>query len=182
MKILVAEDNKDIAFGYKQALKTKGHDVLLSFSGDECLDIYKTKFSEIANINSDDQNQKYSQPFDVVILDYKMPGLDGLAVAREIYSLVPNQRIIFASAFVKDTLEKVLVNFEQVVEVLQKPFEPKALVDTIEDKEIEDALKIIMSNMTKIQRDHETGTLHPSDEQIRSVFEGLRKFQKGRTF
>ncbi|MDQ3967915.1 MAG: hypothetical protein M3275_05910 [Thermoproteota archaeon] len=37
----------------------------------------------------------------VVILDYKMPKKDGLRVAKEILDMNPEQRIIFASAYVE---------------------------------------------------------------------------------
>jgi CheY-like chemotaxis protein len=43
-------------------------------------------------------------PFDVVELDYKMPGKDGMEVAKEILTINPDQRIIFASAYFKETL------------------------------------------------------------------------------
>jgi CheY-like chemotaxis protein len=39
-------------------------------------------------------------PFDVVVLDYKMPSKDGMEVAKEILQINPYQRIIFASAYV----------------------------------------------------------------------------------
>jgi CheY-like chemotaxis protein len=38
-----------------------------------------------------------SSPFDVVVLDYRMPKKDGTEVAKEILDLNPNQRIIFES-------------------------------------------------------------------------------------
>jgi CheY-like chemotaxis protein len=56
------------------------------------------------------QQQRYhdkdtsSSPFDVVILDHKIPKKDGLQAAKEILDINPEQRIIFASAYVKETL------------------------------------------------------------------------------
>ena len=44
-----------------------------------------------------------TSPFDVVVLDYKMPGKDGMEVAKEILTINPDQRIIFASAYVRDS-------------------------------------------------------------------------------
>ena len=44
------------------------------------------------------------QPFDAVILDYKMQDMDGIEVANEILEINPQQRIIFASAYIKETL------------------------------------------------------------------------------
>lgn len=57
------------------------------------------------------------QPFDVVVLDYRMPKKDGLQVAKEILKLNPKQRIIFASAYVKETLVESVKQLNQVVEL-----------------------------------------------------------------
>lgn len=112
-----------------------------------------------------------------------MPKKDGLEVAKEIFALKPNQRIIFASAYVKNTLKESLERLEQLVEVMQKPFNVKSLIDTIEDKEITDGLKMLMTDLREIKRhDKAKGNLDPTPEQIRVLFEGLRKIQKGRTF
>lgn len=43
---------------------------------------------------------------DVVVLDYKMPGLDGLTTARLIREERPNQAIILYTAYLDDNLER----------------------------------------------------------------------------
>jgi CheY-like chemotaxis protein len=37
------------------------------------------------------------QPFDAVVLDYKIPQMNGLEVAKEILAVNPHKRIILAS-------------------------------------------------------------------------------------
>ena len=81
-----------------------------------------------------------NQPFEVVILDYKMPKRDGLQVAKEVLAVNPHQRIIFASAYTRETLDSVK-ELEQVVELLQKPFSLHTLLDTIQDKHVYEQLK-----------------------------------------
>ena len=120
-----------------------------------------------------------SSPFDTVVLDYRMPKKDGLEVAKEILALNPSQRIIFASAYVKETLRESVKELRQVVELLQKPFLPEALVDVVEDTDAYTELKKLFVNITKMSEfDFENPTL----DQIREIFEGLKKIQKGRTF
>jgi CheY-like chemotaxis protein len=76
------------------------------------------------------------QPIDVVTLDYKMSKMDGLEVAKEIFAINPHQRIIFASAYLRDTLFESVEKLNRLVEVLNKPFGKKQSTDAIEDKSI----------------------------------------------
>lgn len=43
---------------------------------------------------------------DVVVIDYKMPGMDGLSTAREIRARRPDQVMILYTAYVDDDLER----------------------------------------------------------------------------
>jgi CheY-like chemotaxis protein len=58
MKILVAEDEKNIGESYKSALEDYGHEVTLTHDGVECIETYRKqgKFP-------------HGPPFDVVILE-----------------------------------------------------------------------------------------------------------------
>ena len=93
--------------------------------------------------------------------------------------LNPSQRIIFASAFVKETLRESVKELRQVVELMQKPFLPQALVDVVEDKEAYPELKRLFANVKKMS---EIDFENPTPDQIREIFDGLKRIQKGRTF
>ena len=173
MKILIAEDEHDIALSYKIALESNDHEVIIASNGEECLELYRNNSKQISESNSGNS----SSTFDAVILDYKMPKKDGIEVAKEILELNPNQRIIFASAYVKETLVDAVKHLKQVVELMQKPFDANALVDTVEDKGVYEDLKKLMVSVRQIKEDRE-----PTQQQIRDLFESLRKIQKGRTF
>jgi CheY-like chemotaxis protein len=123
--------------------------------------------------------QQLSSPYDVVVLDYRMPKKDGLQVAKEILESNPSQRIIFASAYVKETLKESVKELRQVVELMQKPFLPEALVDVVEDTEAYPELKKLFANVRNMT---ESDFENPSPDQIRDILEGLKKIQKGRTF
>ena len=174
MRILIAEDDSDISESYKDALEARNHIVMLAENGEECLEIYNKELKrDQTEINNGDRK---STPFDAVILDYMMPRKDGMQVAKEILEINPKQRIIFASAYVEETLEDTVKQLKQVVELMQKPFGADALVNTIEDKEIYGGLKQIMLNLKQIK------DANPSPKQLKSVLESLKKIQKGRTF
>jgi CheY-like chemotaxis protein len=211
LKILIAEDDPDIWMPYKIALDKRGHDVNLAQNGEECIKLYKTALKDAImqkksgedkhhyhdtdysnsrrkSITTNGNNDKAlssfclllpTSPFDAVVLDYRMPKKDGLEVAKEILELNPSQRIIFASAYVKETLRESVKELRQLVELMQKPFLPKALVDVLEDTEAYPELKKLFVNVRKMS---EIDFENPTSEQIRNIFEGLKKIQKGRTF
>jgi CheY-like chemotaxis protein len=118
-------------------------------------------------------------PYDAVVLDYRMPKKDGLETAKEILALDPSQRIIFASAYVEQTLRESIKELSQIVELIQKPFLPEALVEVVEDTEAYPELNKLFGKVRKMT---ESDFENPSPAQIRDILEGLKKIQKGRTF
>jgi CheY-like chemotaxis protein len=107
MKVLLAEDGKDTATLYNMALEERGHQVTITNNGQDCLEVYHKKLQNVT-LNTDPS--KHVQPFDAVILDYKMPKINGMEVAKEILAVNSHQRIIFASAQVKET-EYALIRY-----------------------------------------------------------------------
>src|SRR5919199_6451564 len=132
MKILLAEDNQEISTLYNIMLRPRGHRVTVTNNGEECLQVY---YGELQNVTLSTNPSDHIQPFDAVILDYKMPKINGIEVAKEILAVNPHQRIIFASAYVKETLLDTIKSLKQITEVVQKPFGVNILIDTVEDKE-----------------------------------------------
>jgi DNA-binding response OmpR family regulator len=171
MKVLIAEDDPNTLKPYQVALDARGHKVLVTDNGEDCLKIYREESGK--HHPSKDDNPS---PFDAVLLDYRMPKKDGMEVAKEILELNPSQRIIFASAYVKDTLVDSVKQLRRAVELMQKPFKIEALIDTLEDREIYDELK-------KLNVDAEAfKAVNPTHDQITNLLEAMRRLQKNRTF
>jgi CheY-like chemotaxis protein len=198
LRILIAEDDPDIANLYKKTLEKRNHNVVLTASGDTCIQNYLDNLPSSSTIlktsskatpfkmgssfhdetNYASTHTKKNAPkslessYDVVILDYKMPGKNGMDVAKEILAVDPHQRIIFASAYVEETLRESVKQLKQVVELMQKPFSLSRLVDTVEDKEAYEELKNLNLNDSRI-RDAEL-----SHYTLMDLLERLRKIQK----
>jgi CheY-like chemotaxis protein len=172
MKILIAEDEPEIAMQYELALKDRKHDVVVTHDGEQCLEAFYQELEKHEPVH----NQKMIKPpFDAVILDYRMPKKDGMEVAKEILAIEPKQRVLFASAYVLETLVDSVKNLQQVVELIQKPFELDPFVDLIEDKGIYAELEQLNVNAKEIK------DLNPTHQQVQDLLEGLKKLQKGRT-
>src|SRR2546422_11188225 len=99
-----------------------------------------------------------------------------MEVAKEILAINPHQRVIIASAFVKETLFDSIKNLMLVVEVIQKPFQVNTLVDTIEDKEIYSELQNLNVDITVVK------ALNPTHEQINDLLERLRRVREMQEF
>jgi response regulator RpfG family c-di-GMP phosphodiesterase len=84
----------------------------------------------------------------------------GIEVAKEILAVNPHQRIIFASAYVKDTVIDKIKNLKHLKESIQKPFGMQKLIDLIEDKKIYEELQRLNVDLDVIK------ALNPSHEQI----------------
>jgi len=80
--------------------------------------------------------------FDMVILDYRMPGINGIEVAKDIIRINPKQRIIIASAYPSETLFYSMKELGQLVELVQKPFDLSTLFDMIENKHLSGAIRL----------------------------------------
>lgn len=115
---------------YEKLLEERGHAVTVTNNGEICLVIYNDKFTTMIQTTGATDSQ---QPFDAVILDHKMPKMDGLEVAKEIMSINPYQRIIIASGYSKDIFEEASEFFHLSIEIIQKPFSRMTLVNLLED-------------------------------------------------
>jgi CheY-like chemotaxis protein len=78
-KILCIDDESAALNIRKRVLETAGHHVLTVRSGDEGVQLFK------------------SEPFDLVVLDYWMPGKNGIATARELKRINPAVPMVILS-------------------------------------------------------------------------------------
>lgn len=116
MIILVAEDNKFVASQYKILLEKKGHTVISTQDGAECLKKYKEGLKK-TEFDSLDES-----PFDLVMLDHNMPKKTGAKAAKEILAKNPKQKILFITGYQKWALEDETDDLVDKIVILEKPF------------------------------------------------------------
>ena len=121
-KILVAEDHETISETYKLMLEAEDYEVTVTVNGDECI----RKFDECVRTT-----QSSKTPYDLVILDYHLPGKDGIDIAKHILSVCPLQRILFASSYPADVIKKSAASLPNSVQLMIKPFDLNELVDIV---------------------------------------------------
>src|SRR5215204_3777357 len=69
MRILVAEDELDIARTYKMVLEDRGHDVTVTENGEECLDVYSNELKRM-KINTDNNRQNNDNSTNALIISH----------------------------------------------------------------------------------------------------------------
>ncbi len=103
--VLVVDDQEFIRAMLDAALSRQGHAVWLAASGREALEVYG----------------RHSRDIDLVLLDVRMPGLDGPQTLAALERLDPNVRCCFMSGDLGGYTQPQLAG-PSVVRVLTKPF------------------------------------------------------------
>ncbi|HEY7109338.1 MAG TPA: response regulator [Nitrososphaeraceae archaeon] len=138
MKVLIAENDCSTSDKYIRALKARGHEVTVVNRGEKCLETYSEQLSIVKDTTL---ANGHTSPYDAVLLDYILPDIDGLEVAKEILTLNPRQRIIILSTHASEILSQVSDWTKIPVEVLEKSVSITVLVDTVEDVALFELLK-----------------------------------------
>ncbi|MDH3365280.1 MAG: response regulator [Thermoplasmata archaeon] len=112
--VLIVDDELFIVELYRDILQLRGYKVVgTAFDGEEAIRRY---------------NDAFEKP-DVVIMDHRMPVMNGVEATREIMRLNPIQKIIFVSA---DVLVEKEAREAGATEFLPKPFRMDDLIERMQ--------------------------------------------------
>lgn len=113
-KILVVDDQKSVCYSFQRVLGNEGYDVLVALSGEEAIEVTG------------------GEKPDLVIMDVKMPGLDGLGVLARLKEIYPNLLVIMMTAY--STTEQAISAIKLgAYDYLIKPFENDELVAKVKE-------------------------------------------------
>ena len=114
MKMMLVDDEERFLATTKKLLEKKGYHVFTAASGAEALEKLRTELIHI------------------VILDVKMPGMDGLACLRQIKSLFPMVEVIMLTG--QATAESAVEGLESgATDYLMKPIDIDDLIEKSEE-------------------------------------------------
>ncbi|HUV60997.1 MAG TPA: response regulator [Thermoplasmata archaeon] len=112
--VLIVDDELFIVELYRDILQLRGYKVMgTAFDGEEAIRRYSDSFEKP----------------DVVIMDHRMPVMNGVEATREIMRLNPNQKVIFVSA---DVLVEKEAREAGATEFLPKPFRMDDLIERMQ--------------------------------------------------
>lgn len=111
-KILIVDDEKNIRMTLAQALQSEGWETDAAVNGEEAL----------AKLEKED--------FVLLLLDLKLPGIDGMEVLERVARERPDVRVIIITAHgsIESAVEAMKLG---AVDYLQKPFSPKDIRDMV---------------------------------------------------
>ncbi len=115
-KILLVEDEPEVRSLVLKLLQMQGYGVVAAGSAEEALDILRNR----------------TEPFDLMISDVVMPGLNGRQLAERMKTTHPEIRVLFVSGYTDDAIVhhgKLLPG----TAFLQKPFSPAALSQKVRE-------------------------------------------------
>lgn len=108
-RVLIVDDEANVRMMIRLALQHAGHDVAVAADGQEGLE----KFGD-------------GSEWDLVLLDQRMPGMEGLDVLREMLARSPDARIVMITAF--GTIDLAVEAMESgATDFLRKPFTAELL-------------------------------------------------------
>jgi PAS domain S-box-containing protein len=114
--ILVVDDERLVRDLARTVLERWGFHVLTAEGGRAALDIYRRQRDTI----------------DLILLDYTMPGMNGVQVLQELLRLDPNVSVVFSSGYSMDhDVNQLLAAGARAF--VPKPYRPQDLVQTIRD-------------------------------------------------
>lgn len=102
--ILLADDDSGARDIVRRAIEMDGHTVTVAEDGSEAL----AKLS-------------YAGPFDVLVTDVQMPGLDGVSLAKKVLEASPSTRVVIMSAY-PGSLDIARTLGTSALRLLTKPF------------------------------------------------------------
>jgi len=111
-RVLVVDDNRDLGMLTSEMLVERGFRVNIAFDG----------VSALAKIKQ--------EPYDLMILDYRLSGISGLIVLKKTQQIRPNLRTIMISAFGDDST-RARARELGAYAFLDKPFNIDGLVKVV---------------------------------------------------
>ncbi len=115
MRILVVDDDADFRENLLDILEAHGYAAVAAEDGFKALDLIKR-----------------SEHFDVVLMDIKMPVMDGVETFRQIKEIDPDSAVIMVTAYSRDDLVKDALR-EGAYAIFNKPVEIEKLLGIVEE-------------------------------------------------
>jgi len=156
-RILVVDDEEAMRESLNDWLKEDGYEVGLAASGQEAIDLIRR------------------EPWEVVLLDLKMPGMDGLETLKHLKEVRPDAEILMMTAYATvDTAVQAMK--EGAFDYLVKPFDPDEIEILI--KKIVKQKELILENILlrkKLEERDQFDEIIGKSDAMQQIFELIKR-------
>jgi two-component system, cell cycle sensor histidine kinase and response regulator CckA len=115
--ILVVDDEPMVVDLVHTMLWREGFEILEAFDGTQALTIA----------------QQTSRRVDLLLTDIVMPGMNGLQLAKEMKSRIPDLRVLYMSGYLDEAISEITGTAVEGSSVLRKPFKKFGLVSKVRE-------------------------------------------------
>jgi DNA-binding NtrC family response regulator len=131
-KVLLVDDEKDFLDIMSERMEARGMTVKTAESADQALKILE------------------KESFDAIVMDFKMPGMDGIQALKNIKTQKPELQIILLTGYatVEKTVEAMKIG---ATDLLEKPADLEALATKIKQAKAEKMLLVEKKTEDKIK-------------------------------
>ena len=116
LTILIVDDHPGMSRTLRDILEVEGYTVQVAYSGTEAIELCQW------------------QRFDVILMDVRMPDLNGVEAYRRIKTFADDTRVIMMSAYSMEDLKQEAIE-EGAIAFLQKPLDVDQILRLIEETE-----------------------------------------------
>ena len=116
INVLIVDDEKNLTLAMRRLLSAEGYRAEVAASGELALEVIK------------------ELPFDVILLDVNMPGMNGLETFKKLRKVSPKSKVIMITGYGK-TLKALVEEARElgVLAVIDKPFKINQITDAIQE-------------------------------------------------
>lgn len=111
-RILIVDDEEIARLTLAEILRLEGYEIEAVDNGEAAVDVLR------------------SQPFDVMVLDLKMPGMGGLEVLEQVVDSLPELKVVVLTAYGSKDSAIQAIRY-RVHDYLEKPAEPERVLEAI---------------------------------------------------
>ncbi|MGR3176481.1 MAG: sigma-54-dependent transcriptional regulator [Candidatus Anammoxibacter sp.] len=157
VKVLIVEDDKDMADSCKRLFKRSGIATAVAYTGLEAIEIIKKKGK-----------------IDIVLTDLKMPGMDGIELLKKIKKLKPSIEVIVMTGYgtIHNAVNAIKLGASDYI---TKPFNKDELINAVNKIVEKDCLKNqVLSLRSELEQKYNFKNLIGKSKEMTIVYDAIK--------
>lgn len=112
MNLIIVDDEKGVCFALEELFKSAGYDVVSVLNGEEAL--FRIR----------------ENSFDIAVIDYQLPGMNGISLLKEIKAISPSTEVIIMTGFGSEKISVEAIK-NGAFDFVAKPFNNEEIINRV---------------------------------------------------